>query len=488
MLATLINKELRAIIYSPKFIGTFAACSLLILLSVFTGIREYKSMADRYDANLQLVDQQLREGTSWAHMTTKVYRAPDPMQIFVAGLDYDVGRWSQVTNESTAKLRNSAYSDEPIFALFRFIDFSFIVQFILTLFAILFTFDAVNGEREDGTLRLVFSNSVSRARYLLGKCIGSWLGLVVPICIPILLGLLMILAANIPLDFSHWLRIFSFLALSLLLFTFFIVLGVFISSLTRHSSVSFLVGLVVWVAFVMIIPRASVMAAGNLVQVPRIAEIEGQISGFSKERWEQFFRSSDQGWNDYEDASGQPEELTDEMLWTMMERHDSARKVVEEEIIAYDVRVHEDLRQRKARQENLAFMLSRLSPTSAYQLGAMSLASTDIEVKSRYEEAINNYREQFYQHVERKKKESGDLGMIMMSVSIDEDGNQKAATSGDRKEQNALDVSGTPRFAPPSVSLAEAVSPAVVDFGLLVLYTFLAFAGSFVAFIRYDVR
>ena len=216
MLRILIRKELRAIILSPKFVGSFIVCSILIILSVYTGIREYKAMLDRHNAALRLVDQEMHQQTSWGRMSTRVYREPVPMQIFSAGLDYDVGRWSPVSERSSVKLKNSAYSDDPIFAVFRFIDFSFIVSFILTLFAILFTYNAVNGEREKGTLRLIFSNSVPRVKYLLGKCVGAWLGMVVPLSIPILLSLLLILAFNVQMSTIDWLKISLLMLFSLL--------------------------------------------------------------------------------------------------------------------------------------------------------------------------------------------------------------------------------------------------------------------------------
>ncbi len=487
MFITLVQKELRAIILSPKFVGTFAVCSVLIIISIFTGISEYKTMVNRYEANSELVDQELRQSTSWGRMNTKVYRAPDPMQIFVSGLDYDIGRWSSVSGERSAKLKNSAYSDDPIYAIFRFIDFSFIVQFVLTLFAILFTFNAINGEREDGTLKLVFSNSVSRAQYIIAKALGSWLGLVIPICIPILLGLLLILFYNIPLTMDHWFRIGLFLSLSLLLFTCFIILGVFISSLTKSSSVSFLTALVVWVVFIMIVPRAGVMAAGNIVRVPRIAEIEGQISGFSKGRWEQFYQKMEEGWEDKARESSHNDEQSDEMLWAKMETIDSLRREIEKEIDQYGLRLQEDLRQRKSAQEKLAFVLSRFSPASAYQLGAMALAGTDIRVKNRYEDAINEYRNQFYQYVENKQDETGDNGHIMMAITMEEDGPMDMSIKGSRSKDQ-LDITDVPRFVRPIVSLAETVTPVVVDFGLLILYILLSFTGAFVAFLRYDVR
>ena len=487
MLLTLINKELRAILLSPKFVGTFAVCSILILLSVYTGIREYKTSLNRYNAASQLVDQELRQQTSWGRMNTKVYRAPNPMQIFIAGLDYDIGRWSRVSNESGAKLKDSAYSDEPIYAIFRFVDFAFIVQFILTLFAILFTFDAINGEREDGTLKLVFSNPVSRAQYLIAKAVGSWLGLVVPISIPILLGALLIFFSGISFSYEQWIRIFLFFSLSLLLFTCFIVMGVFISSLTKRSSVSFLAAMVVWVILVMIVPRAGIMAAGQMIRVPRMAEVEAQIKGFSKDRWEKFYQGMEDRWTDSDKAAMNGEGLSDEVLWTMMEREDSARMEIEAEIEHYDMRLREDLRQRKLAQEKLAFALSRFSPASSYQLGAMALAGTDIRVKTRYEDAINNYRNQFYQYVDEKKEETGDKGQIMMAISLSDDGNQSMSIGGSRSKEK-LDVSAVPRFAAPEMALKEVVEPVIVDFGLLILYALLAFTGAFIAFLRYDVR
>jgi len=488
MLKLLIQKELRAIISSPKFTATFAVCSILILLSIFTGVREYRAMNEKYHAASQLVEQELHDATSWGHMSTTVFRAPDPMQIFIAGLDYDIGRRSDVTNQSSAKLRHSVYSDDPVFALFRFVDFAFIVQVVLSLFAIMFTFNAINGEREEGTLKLVFSNSVSRSKYLIGKCIGSWLGLTVPLMIPILLGFFIILLYNVPLTAVHWVKILSFLIMSLMLFSFFIVLGVLISALTRRSAVSFLLSLVVWLVFVMIIPRAGVMAASHFVYVPRVAEIEGQIDHYSKQRREEFLRDMEKNWDNQEYNPDEDEELSDDALWANLERHDSLHKVVEADIIAFDLKVHEELRQRKIQQEKLAFTLARFSPVSAFQLGSMSLAGTNIDMKTRYEDAINNYRRQFFEFVDRKKEESGNDGRMMIAFTIDDKGNQSMQLAGNERDNDGLDISELPRFNPPQQTFNEAVAPVIPDFGLLGLSIFISFMGAFIAFIKYDVR
>ncbi len=162
MFVTLFEKELKAILLSPKFVATFGVCSLLILLSVFIGIQEHRAAVDQYETAIQLADQEIREATSWWGVNNRVYRRPNPMQIFASGVNNDIGRLSNISTWTEVKLRQSAYSDNSLFALFRFIDFTFIVQVVLSLFAILFTYDAINGERESGTLKLAFSNAVPR--------------------------------------------------------------------------------------------------------------------------------------------------------------------------------------------------------------------------------------------------------------------------------------------------------------------------------------
>lgn len=472
MLSTLINKELKAIIQSPKFVGSFAVCSVLILLSVYIGIMEYRTAVDQHEAAMQLVDEQLHQANSWGGLSTKTYRAPDPMQIFVSGVNYDIGRWSSIRGTEGVKLRHSAYSDDPIFAVFRFVDFAFIVMFVLSLIAIQFTYDAVNGERESGTLKLVFSNAVPRATYLIAKCAGSWLGLALPLGIPILLSLLLVIGMGVPLDSGHYLKLGILIALSLLLFTFFIFLGVLVSTVTRRSSVSFLVALLVWVGFVMIVPRAGVMAAGGLVEVPRDAEVEAKRDAYANEQWEQYIR----------DLKARDTSCS----VTQQKISDSLQSVMQADINRYEARLREENRLKKINQENLAWGLARLSPASAYQLASMSLAGTSTKAKAVYEDAMEGYRTQFSQYVETKQNESGQSPGIQVAMTID-NGETKLVVDASR-DRDGLDVSDRPRFDPPQVSLAEAIGPTIPDFGILCFDILLVFSAAFVAFLKYDLR
>jgi len=266
MLKLLIEKELKNIIQSPKFLATFITCSILIIMSVALGINEYNNALRQYNTARNLTKQEMTQARSWLGVSAKSFREPNPLQILSAGVNNDIGRYSLINGRSEVKLQNSIYSDDPIFAVFQYVDFTFIVTVIFSLFAILFTYNSINGEREEGTLRLVFSNSVPRSTYISAKFIGSWLGLVIPLMIPILIGLLMLFLFKVPLSGVQWISIIILILMAILYLTFFSAFGVFVSSLTKYSSVSFMILLVAWILFV---PGWELWPPRNLLMFPQ---------------------------------------------------------------------------------------------------------------------------------------------------------------------------------------------------------------------------
>ncbi|KAB2837739.1 MAG: ABC transporter permease subunit, partial [Melioribacteraceae bacterium] len=294
MFRILVQKELKTIIQSPKFVTTFLTCSILILLSVYVGIQDYNYSLNKYIAAQNLVKNEMETASAWSELENKIYRKPNPLQIFSAGINNDLGRFSLVARFKDVKLESSSYSEDPIFAFFRYLDFTFIVTIVLSLFAILFTYDSVNGEKESGTLKLVFSNSIPRSKFLGAKFLGSWLGLIIPVSIPVLISILFLLLFNISLTSPQWLTLILYIITSFGYFTFFIALGIMFSSFTKTSSSSFLISLVAWISFVFIILRIGTMLAGQFVDIPSIAEIENMKDSFSKAKLNEQFEKIEQ--------------------------------------------------------------------------------------------------------------------------------------------------------------------------------------------------
>ena len=64
----------------------------------------------------------------------------------------------------------------------------------------------------------------------------------------------------------------------------------------------------------------------------------------------------------------------------------------------------------------------------------------------------------------------------------------KTGVKIDAGREIALDLTGVPQYTYVRPDLGESIAPVIIDFGLMALYSLLAFAGAFVMFLRYDVR
>jgi ABC-type transport system involved in multi-copper enzyme maturation permease subunit len=475
ILRTLVQKELRSILLSPKFTGVFVVSSILIILSTLIGIAEYKTSIKEYEAGRQIAEEQLNDQGGWSTMQYRAFRRPDPMQVFVSGVAFDLGRWSYVEKNRAAHLLSSAYSNDPIYAVFRFMDCSFVALIVLSLLAIVFTYDAVCGESEAGTLRLVFANPITRAQYLFAKCAGTWLGLVIPLAIPVSISLLLVRVLGIPFETTDWLRLALFLVTVTLFITFFVAFGVLISVLTKRSSVSFLLNLMCWVLFIFIIPRAAALVASRAVTVPSISEIEGKRSAYSRDQWQRYVAGLTDVFRKFFDENPG---VSQERSFAFQ---DSIQMAVVTSIEEYEAKLLQDRRRAEATQRRFAYVLCQLSPASSFQLASMNLANTDVELKPRYEDAIDRYRAEYTKYF-KDKKIDGPGSKRVNSFSDGAGGLQFSFPSAQE-----IDLSDLPRFVPPTWS-TSVLPQFFVEVGSMLCFILITFVGSWVAFMRYDLR
>lgn len=494
MLRTLIEKECKSILLSPRFVGTFAVASALMLLSIGVGIQEYRAFERAQAAAQGLLNEEQSQATSWFGFPNRAFRAADPMQIFAGGVHNDIGRLSTVNAMSEAKLRQSIYTDDPILAVFRFLDLTFIIQVVLSLFAILLTYDAISGEREQGTLQLTFANPVPRARYLMAKLAGTWLGLTVPLLVPLLVGLLILMLVGVPMNAGDWARLGTLLLAGGLYFSFFIALGVAVSALTRRSSTSFLVLLVSWILLVLVLPRAGVVAAVEMAPVPSVAEIESRKEGFEQREWENYRRGLSTKWRErQEEIEAVPEEeredFEEERTWAWMEEDEKERDGLQARVAENARKINEELRAQKSRQQRLGLRLSRISPASSFQLVALDVAGTGLGLPDRYLGAIEEYRTRYADFV---AQQGGDRMVISAGrrhgASEDKADDEGEEDGGMFNSGKPIDIREMPHFDAPEVEAAEVIVPTIPDLALLGLLGVACFAVAFTAFLRYDVR
>lgn len=471
MLRHIIDKEIRDLIGTTKFTVMFAVCSLLILLAFFMGGTSYLTARAQYEADRSENLRQFEGLTDWMRVHDfRVFLPPQPLASLVPGITNDIGRTAEVTGSGEAPTEDSRYGDEPVFAIFRLLDLGFVFEVVLTLFAIMSGYDAVNGEKERGTLRLTFAYPLPRHTYILGKLLGSLLGLGVPLLIPLLAGCLLLAIMGIPLRGEEWLSLTGIIAAGMLLFCVFLTLAILVSSLTRRSADSFLIVLVVWIMAVLIVPRAAVVLAGRAVDVPGVDEIASQKARLNAQIWKEDRKAL----NTFSPAPGtDPSAAVTQINTIMQEAADNRAKKMEE----LTARLNEDRANRQAAQKRLAFGLARISPSAMFSLAASSLAGTSTGLEQRFHDALTSYQDGYGRFM--KEKTGVNLGAgVMMIRMIEEEGTTP----------EPINPAELPVFTIPPQPFADQLASALPDMGLLGGTLILLFAASVLAFQRYDVR
>ena len=135
------------------------------------------------------------------------------------------------------------------------IDWVFIITYLLSFLPLMFTFDALSGEREQGTLRLCLANPISRHALLLGKFIGALFAVLMPFYFAVLLNLAILSTDTwIQLDTAAWGRLGLIVLIASCYAGIFIAVGLIVSAATRESRLTLILLLLIWVTIVVFMP------------------------------------------------------------------------------------------------------------------------------------------------------------------------------------------------------------------------------------------
>jgi len=468
MLRDIIRKEILDNITSPKFVFTFLLCTILILLSVYTGVTNYRAEKKEYTASLALNKKNLESQPniqSLMGIGVKVSKPPQVLGTVVTGVEEAVGRVASVNVASDPNLVDSKYGSNPVFAIFGSLDLMFIVKIVLSLFAILFTYDAIVGEKEKGTLKLALSNDLPRDRLILGKAIGGYISLLLPLLIPLLLSLLFLLIVpDVSLGGQDWARLFLIFLMFFLYLSVFFSLGLFVSARTQRSSTSFLVLLFAWVLIVMVIPKAAVIVAGQVKPIPSVHEITAKKDAYLQQIQSEGQKTALE-WvgKNRAGAEKDPKAFQDKYLKYIQDLNLELTTKIDENNAALE----RDYQQRKRAQQSLAVNLSRISPASALTFGSMNLARTGVDEYDRFLASVRTYKPIYSKWANSKLAEG-----INMQTG----------------EMGKIKIDDMPQHVYQPEWLNRSLVRTIPDFVLLIVMIIGFFVGAYVSFLRYDVR
>lgn len=503
MIFEMTGKEIMHGIRGVRVISILTISVVLLLISLISGSLLYLSIQeetarlvgaerDRLSSIIDFREDFIDQGVAY-------YRVPSPMMILVRGVEGDAARRANVGYLFYPEYDFSTLNATPLLAVFGMLDFEFLVKIVLSLFALLFTFDAVSGEKESGTLKLCLANGISRASIILSKLVGNSVLLLVPFVVASLTGMAVtkVLLPEIPFSAEEWLRFLLLLAASCLYLLAFLALGILFSSLFKRSFISLLALLLVWITLTAVVPRFSIIVTSLVQKVPSDSEIKREFYT----RFSELDRELGQGisrlWDKQHDESNarrptkpvseRPAELAEynQRLKEYREWFNESQLLVNAQTVALFTELSQKLkrdeetflepyRKAKRRQNELARSLaSFISPTSALAVIMPVLAETDIDsAETEFREAIENENRLMNDTVSKKLNENPLLGGFR---------------SG---SEEIVDMSGEyrPDLQITASSVVDDISEIATSLiSLVIMCIVLIFAG-IIAFSRYDAR
>ena len=467
MFGRLVRKELAGYFTDLRFTVVFALCILLAAVSVYTGSRNYVRQLQEHSETMASHRRTLAsyvENRQLSYLRVVGERwnyRPEVLSPLAYGLSGTIGQEAFVQFQASPRLEVSTYEGDPIYSIFGMLDLSFIVKVILSVSALLFTYDVVCGEKQSGTLRLVASFPVSRATLAASKMVGATVAVLVPYSLSFLIAAAVLaLVPEIDLRSDDWLRVVAMLMIFALYLAVFCAFGLFISSVTHQRLTAFLSLLVLWAAWIFVVPDMSVTAVKSLAAGPSSVAVRRQAD---KLLWEMEAKAHEEVgayWDRHQvdDWEGLPEATRRELAGgesQIRERWDA-------QFYPRLARIGEAARNRARRHLRVASILSSASPYGAATLATTALACTGYHQKELVEDALANH-------------------LVYMAGYI----RQKQAVPWPLRPE----LTDYTPFAFRTEETLRACLSRIVPYILnLALLAVLGFAGAYVGIVRYDVR
>jgi len=483
MLETLIKKEITAALFDLRFVIATFLCLVLIPLGMYVGRKEYEHRLTAYQIKHQEYRQHHGKGVE-PHTEAQAFRPPSVMSIFASGVDPFMPDKITTVRSGLFRTTKEFIIDNPSSLLFGKVDFIFSVVFIVSLAALIFTFNSFSGERERGTLRLVIANSIPRSRILMAKVVGNYIALLIPFIVSILVALLILDASPDVsiMSSSLWSSLLVIIGVTFLFMLCMVSLGLCISAFTRNSMDSIVLAFFVWALLAICIPKVSPMVADVLYPVEGanvfdtnkrlVAEdIDHELIEEREALRKRCFEELGAPESDMHTSHPRTELGQKSNAMYEQEFAPIAERYQKRHAIALR-RLEQDYRRRLNVRSSIAMNLSRISPVSSYTYIVSELSGTGVTEPDNFGRNAQRYQDKVKQAVYDK---------IVVKRGR---GGEKYEYPNEFDPSNAL----IPEMMYSYPTLAQALQAGRLDIVLLGLFTVLFFSLTFMKLNRYDVR
>jgi len=515
MIGIIAKKDFLLNILSVRFVIGFLLCLVIIPFTVVVSMDNYLSQVRVYKVEQEKAEKEFKEVRVWSFLRPTVVKEPVALSIFSNGISNNVG--------NTSKIKLGEYPlfptghvitrDNPLLNAFFSIDFSKVIAILISLIALVFSYDAITREREDGTMKLTLTGKISRITFLVGKLTGLMITLLPILLFCYMLACLIVLVnPEIAFSASDWQGILLLFLTSIIYMLVFILVGMLISCLVSRSSMSIILSLLCWIWFLFLLPNISNYLSQSIVKTPLYDNVQNAMSEVDKEYNNDFIEifmrirnemnmESTYAWNSNSSGDGEREisGTTKEQIlfyrqlgiWQFQAMQDNAGKKW-----AIQRKFLDGLVRQQSWQQRIAW----LSPSEIFGQATDALCRTDMQSVLKYLESVRNYRETFFRYyTDKKLPESFTyftnelFDALYSEEEVKSMGVQKFwELMRERDISNVsfsyLNTDDVPRYVSQSVTLATVLSGAMGRLTALLGLMVALLVATIVAFMKYDVR
>ena len=500
MIRHIVRRELLDHFMSLRFALSIVILVALMLTNAIVHLQTYPKKVRRYSERVTTSHKALTSKTQLYELLQKgpgtLYKRPSPLAFVADGDD----AFLPVKIESNVSWKRTGVSGDlaSIWAMSLpnpnmgtisnlrppsiKIDWSFVIINLLSFIPLLFTFDALAGERENGTLRLCFANQISRPTLLMGKFLGAFIMVIIPFYLAVLCNLTIISSDNwTQFSGTDWGRLGLIILIASVYASIFIAVGLFVSAITQESRLSLILTLLIWVIVVVFMP--STLGSLSAKWMPSIQTLS-QFQMSKKAALDQIESNFESQMNLYNGN------ILDKLLKLRVTSAEEAQKLAIQEIesrgdshletmqtyVNKDMEIRERFnRQRLAAQSAQVLrgrQITRCSPAAIVEYALESMADTGFNRHLQFLDGVYLYLLEFRNFI----------------VDMDREDTESLHLIGLPQGMSKKDVlsEAVPRFED-RIHFQDTFNAAIVDILLLFLLLGICLFGAFFVFLRTEI-
>jgi ABC-2 type transport system permease protein len=411
------KKEIRNAFQNKVLLFLTAIIWVLLLLAALGGLKFFNNISSQQNTASELFKKQLAERDrnphAAAHFGTYLFKPLTPLSLYDPGVNNYTGSTFRIEAHKQSEMNLAAARDSEGMMRFGELSVASVFQLFVPLMIVFLCFASISKEREDGNLKLLFAQGLSRRALLWGKIWGNY-GIVIFAVLPAFLFILV--RGSIT-------EILPMVILFVISYTFYFFvytcIAVGISYVTRTSGTSLLILLCVWIWVGVISPKLIAGVASTIYPLPSYYQ-------FSKLTSNDFYNGIDQ-----DGTYAQRREKLEKNVLSRYKVDSAAQLPVNLDGLMmqdgedYNSRIYRlrsaPVEQQMERQKNIFGIASFFSPYITIKQLSMGFAGTDLYRHQDFHRQGGRYRDDFIRtlNMELAKENHKDGHYVVSTAFLD---------------------------------------------------------------------